>query len=254
MNHGARQNFDIVELKGMGESGDPGSHVVEVATLDIGRKAVFSVVGSPLRMRIFEVIRRSGECSVRELSNQSGLSTTGLYYHLQALEHLELIRQVGVRKGDARRAPAVFAATCDRIRILFNPDDGVHRSRMAAIRRRWNDESMQSLDESLELIREGKSPQVRTQCEWEHLTADEIDQVNELLGQIAEICHRARARGSLLPDDARPVHVAVQMCELGNAVMPSPMLVPDANRRSGVLGELVDRIDHARDRQRSAAG
>lgn len=252
MNHGARQNFDLVELKGTGGTADSGAHVVEVATLDIGRKAVFAVVGSPLRMRIFEIIRRSGECSVRELSMHSGLSTTGLYYHLQALEHLELIRQVGVRKGDARRAPAVFAATCERIRILFNPEDGAHRSRMAAIRRRWNEESMQSVDESLELVRDGKSPQIRTRLEWESLTPDEIDQVCELLSQIEDICHRARSRGSVVPDDARPVHVALHLCELGNAVMPSPVLVPEISRRSGALGEIVDRIDHARDRLRSA--
>ncbi len=252
MNHGVRQNFDMVELKDAAGGGAPDTHSIEVATLDIGRKAVFAVVGSPLRMRIFEIIRRSGECSVRELSIHSGLSTTGLYYHLQALEHLDLIRQVGVRKGDARRAPAVFAATCERIRVLYNPDDGTHRSRMASIRRRWNDESMKSVDDSLDLIREGKSPQVRTRLEWENLTQDEIDQVGELLGQIEEICHRARARGGVLPDDARPVHLALHMCELGSPVMPSPALLPEVHRRAGVLGELVDRIDHARDRQRVA--
>lgn len=252
MNHGARQDFGLVELKGSssGETADP--HVIDVATLDIGRKAVFAVVGSPLRMRIFEIIRRAGECSVRELSLHSGLSTTGLYYHLQALEHLELIRQVGVRKGDARRAPAVFSATCERIRILFNPEDGTHRSRMATIRRRWNDESMASLDESLELVRGGRSPTFHARLEWESLTTDEIDQISELLGQIGEICHRARARGGLVPDDARPVHLAMHLCEIGHAVMPSPLVAPEVNRRSGALGELVNCIDHARDRQRTA--
>lgn len=253
MNHGVRQNLDLVELKDAGGTAAHDAHSIEVATLDIGRKAVFAVVGSPLRMRIFEIIRRSGECSVRELSIHSGLSTTGLYYHLQALEHLELIRQVGVRKGDARRAPAVFAATCERIRVLFNPDDGTQRSRMATIRRRWNDESMKSLDESLELMREGKSPQIRTRLDWEHLTPDEMGQVSELLAQIEEICHRARARGSLLPDDARPIHLAIQVCELASSVMPSPVLVQEVNRRAGALGELVDRIDHARDRRRVAS-
>ena len=109
---------------------------------------------------------------------------------------------------------------------------------------------MKSLDESLDLVREGKSPQVWTRLEWEHLTQDEIDHVGELLGQIEEICHRARSRGGLLPDDVRPVHLALQLCELGNSVMPSPVLVPEVHRRSGALGELVDRIDHARDRQR----
>jgi DNA-binding transcriptional ArsR family regulator len=252
MNHGVPQGFDLVELKGASGAGAPDAHTVEVATLDIGRKAVFAVVGSPLRMRIFEIIRRSGECSVRELSLHSQLSTTGLYYHLQALEHLDLIRQVGVRKGDARRAPAVFSATCDRIRILFNPDDSTQRSRMATIRRRWHEESMRSVDESLELVRDSKSPQVRTRLEWEALTRDEIEHISELFGQIEEICHRARARGSVVPDDARPVHVALQLCELGSPVMPTPMLLPEVNRRAGALGDLVDRIDSARNRQRTA--
>lgn len=252
MNHGVSQGFDLVELKAAGDSGATDSHSVEVATLDIGRKAVFAVVGSPLRMRLFEIIRRSGECSVRELSLHSQLSTTGLYYHLQALEHLDLIRQVGVRKGDARRAPAVFSATCQRIRILFNPDDSTHRSRMATIRRRWHEESMRSVDESLELVRDSKSPQVRTRLEWETLTRDEIEHISELFGQIEDICHRARSRGSLVPDDARPVHVALQLCELGTPVMPTPQLVPEVNRRAGALGDLVDRIDSARNRPRTA--
>ena len=111
---------------------------------------------------------------------------------------------------------------------------------------------MKSIDESFELARHGSSAQVRTHLEWESLTPDEIDQVHELLGQIEEICHRARSRGSLLPDDARPVHLALQLCELGKAVMPSPQLVNESSRRSGVLGDLVDRIDHARDRHRVA--
>lgn len=252
MNHGDAPNFSIVEPKGYARAHESDSHVTEAAALDVGRKAVFAVVGSPLRMRIFEVIRRTGDCSVRELSLQSGLSTTGLYYHLQALEHLDLIRQVGVRKGDARRAPAVFAATCERIRILFNPDDAIHMARVATMRRRWNQESMGSFDESLETARAGSSPRLSTVLEWEHLTPDEVDEVRDLLAQVQAVCRRARLRGAIRPESARPVHVSVQMCELATAVMPSPAMVPEAHRRSNPIGELVTRMDHARDRRRPA--
>jgi DNA-binding transcriptional ArsR family regulator len=253
MNHGDGSNFGIVEPKGFAGAHDSDSHVIETATLDIGRKAVFAVVGSPLRMRIFEVIRRTGDCSVRELSLQSGLSTTGLYYHLQALEHLELIRQVGVRKGDARRAPAVFAATCERIRILFNPDDATHRSRVAAIRRRWNQESMGSLDESLESVCEGGSRPLSALLEWENLMPDEIDEVRDLLSQVEDVCRRARLRGTRKQQGTRPVHVSLQMCELAHPVMPSPAMTPESHRRASPLGELVTQMDHARDRRRSAS-
>jgi hypothetical protein len=123
---------------------------------------------------------------------------------------------------------------------------------MATIRRRWHEESMRSVDESLELVRDGRSPHVRARLEWETLTPDEIEHISELFGQIEEICHRARSRGSLVPDDARPVHVALQLCELGTPVMPTPLLIPEVNRRSGALGDLVDRIDSARNRQRTA--
>lgn len=252
MNHGDAPNFGVVEPKGIAGASNSDSHVTETATLDIGRKAVFAVVGSPLRMRIFEVIRRTGDCSVRELSAQSGLSTTGLYYHLQALEHLDLIRQVGVRTGDARRAPAVFAATCERIRILFNPDDATHRSRVATIRRRWNQESMGSVDESLEAVRGGGSGSLNALLEWENLTEKEVDEVRDLLLQVQDVCRRARLRGTIRPEGARPVHVSLQMCELATEVMPSPAMVPEAHRRPSPLGELVNRMDHARDRPRAA--
>lgn len=123
---------------------------------------------------------------------------------------------------------------------------------MAAIRRRWNDESLQSMDESLELMRAGRSPHVRSHLEWEHLTPEEIEQVGELLDQIGEICQRSRSRGGILPDGSRPFHLAIQVCELGGSVMPSPLLMPEVSRRPGALGEIVDRIDHARDRLRTA--
>jgi DNA-binding transcriptional ArsR family regulator len=249
MNPGVMHIFDLLEPKTNSGDQSPTSQSSDAATLDIGRKAVFAVVASPLRMRIFEIIRRVGECSVRELSVQSGLSTTGLYYHLQALEHLELIRQIGVRKGDARRAPAVYAATCERVRILFNPDDGTHRSRMATVRRRWNDESMQSLEDTVSLFREGKSPRVRQSYEWEQLTSEEIDEISRLFAQVEAICDRARARGNVLPDGARPVHLGLHLCELESVVMPSPLMRPEPHRRGASLGDLVNRIDHARSRQ-----
>jgi DNA-binding transcriptional ArsR family regulator len=250
MNHGARQSFGLIETKGHSGGSVGDAHVVEVATLDIGRKAVFAVVSSPLRMRIFEIIRRAHECSVRELSTHSGLSTTGLYYHLQALEHLELIRQVGVRKGDARRAPAVYATTCERIRVLFNPEDGTHLSRMTTIRRRWNDESMRSLDDTIGLYQTGKIPHVQQRYEWELLTPDEIDEISELFAQVEAVCHRARSRRNLVPDDARPVHLGLNLCELDSAVMPSPAIQAEASICGAALAHLTRQIDHARDRER----
>jgi len=253
VNHGVRQNFDWVEPKSSASPSGSVSQVPDASVLDIGRKSVFAVIGSPLRMRLFETVRRVGECSVRELSIHSGLSATGLYYHLQALEHLELIRQVGVRKGDARRAPAVYSATCQRIRITFNPDDHTHRSRLAAVRRRWNDECMRSMDDALEVLRTGRSAQVTARLDWEHLTQDEIDRVHGLFAQVEQICHSARARGTLLPEQAKPVHVGLHLYELAEPVLPSPLVSTEPARRNAPLGDLVQRIDSARERQRTAA-
>ena len=253
VNHGVRQNFDWVEPKGSVSEIQGTPQVPDAAVLDIGRKSVFAVIGSPLRMRLFEIVRRVGECSVRELAIHSGLSATGLYYHLQALEHLELIRQVGVRKGDARRAPAVYAATCQRIRITFNPDDHTHRSRLSAVRRRWNDECMRSMDDALEVLRAGRSAQVMARLDWEHLTQSEIDQVHGLFAQVEQICNGARARGTLIPEDSKPVHLGLHLYELAETVLPSPLVTTEPARRSAPLGDLVQRIDTARERQRTAA-
>lgn len=243
MNHGASQNFEIVELKGSRVPVPPDVRADDTVTLDIGRKAVFAVVVSPLRMRLFETIRRTEQCSVRELSVHSGLSATGLYYHLQALEHLDLIRQIGVRKGDARRAPAVFSATCSRIRIVFNPDDATHRMRMAAVRKRWNDESIGSVDESLELLRDGRAMQVHSRLEWENLTPAEIKRINSLLSQVEDVCAAARTRGTRVPEDARPVHIGMIVCELASPALPCPEVSHDAARRHGPVGDSSRRTD-----------
>ena len=253
MNHGARQHFELVELKDAGIPRESGHVVEDTVTLDIGRKAVFAVVVSPLRMRLFETIRRTEHCSVRELSVHSGLSATGLYYHLQALEHLDLIRQIGVRKGDARRAPAVFAATCSRIRIVFNPDDATHHTRMAAVRKRWNDESMDSVDASIEPRQECRALHVQSRLEWEHLTPAEVKRVGSLLAQVADVCAAARARGTRVPEDATPVHIGTVLCELADPALPCPEVVHDAFRRSDSAGEVSRRTDHARELSRGAA-
>lgn len=253
MNHGVSRNFELVELKDAGIQRESGHALEDTVTLDIGRKAVFAVVVSPLRMRLFETIRRTEHCSVRELSVHSGLSATGLYYHLQALEHLDLIRQIGVRKGDARRAPAVFAATCSRIRIVFNPDDATHRTRMAAVRKRWNDESIDSVDASIELLREGRALQVQSRLEWEHLTPDELRRVCSLLAEVADVCATARARGTAAPEDAKPVHIGTILCELADPALPCPDVAHHACRRPDAVGELARRIDHARDIEQGAS-
>lgn len=253
MNHGARQNFELVELKGAGVPEDLGRLAKDPVTLDIGRKAVFAVVVSPLRMRLFETIRRAEHCSVRELSVHSGLSATGLYYHLQALEHLDLVRQIGVRKGDARRAPAVFAATCSRIRIAFNPDDATHRSRMAVVRKRWNDESIDSVDSSIELRREGQSVHLHSRLAWEYLTPAEIKQVSALLAQVEGVCAAARTRGTRVPEGARPVHIGTLVCELADPALPCPEVTHEACRRQGTVGDIARRIDQVRDLESHAA-
>lgn len=247
MNHGVSQNFELVELKGTAVQKAIGHVLEETVTLDIGRKAVFAVVVSPLRMRLFETIRRSEQCSVRELSVHSGLSATGLYYHLQALEHLDLIRQIGVRKGDARRAPALFAATCARIRIAFNPEDSTHRTRMAAVRKRWTDESIDSADASIELLRDGRALHVQSRLEWEHLTPAEIKRIGALFAQVEDVCAAARARGTRVPEDARPVHVGTIVCELADPALPCPQVLHDPCRRSGAFSEAARRMDQARD-------
>lgn len=253
MNHGARHNFEVVELKGHRTHKSPDPGMDDAVTLDIGRKAVFAVVVSPLRMRLFETIRRAEHCSVRELSVHSGLSATGLYYHLQALEHLDLIRQVGVRKGDARRAPAVFAATCSRIRIAFNPEDATHRTRMAAVRKRWNDESIDSVDASVELLGSGAAMRVHSRLEWEHLTPAEIERISVLLSQVEDVCAAARSRGMRVPEDAKPVHIGMLVCELPQPALPCPEVAHEAAHRHGSAHEAARRIEQTRNLEHQAA-
>ncbi len=234
MNLGVAPHLELVEAKLIVRAGDADARLVDTAVLDLGRKAVFAVLGSPLRLRLFEIIRRTGECSVRELSRHSGLSTTGLYYHLQALEHVDLIRQVGVRKGDARRAPAVFSATCARIRIVFNPEDSSHRARVSAVRRRWHEESLQSVDDALESPHAGVAGLSRSCLEWESLTHDEIEQIRGLFGKVEAICQRARARGLSHPDRACPIHLGFHICEMGAPSPPKPQFAFEPQLRAAL--------------------
>ena len=84
-------------------------------------RQVWKTLESPIRMRLLELIRRLGSCTILELAEAAGTNPVNLYYHVRALESAELIQPVGHREGVARRAPVVYAVTQDEIVIEFPP-------------------------------------------------------------------------------------------------------------------------------------
>ncbi|MFO0784054.1 MAG: helix-turn-helix domain-containing protein [Phycisphaerales bacterium] len=214
--------------------------------LHVRTHAHWQVLRSPYRLRIFEAIRSSGGCSIKELADVLGSSTTALYYHLDLLARAGLIRATASEPEPAAisrggRRPALFVALSSRIVVTFDPSDGRDRRRVAALWRAWLEESQQELlptatasdehdpESPASRVETGHLPSASTisTAAWEILTQAEAAEIRRHLQAVQQVLERARARRSESsnPVGAANYHVATTLVEARAPVLPSPTLV-----------------------------
>ncbi len=221
----------VVEAKGpFAPESVHGEIVLRVRT-----PAHWQVLRSPHRMRVFEAIRSSGGCCIKELADALNSSTTALYYHLELLTKAGLILSTlaepesGCANRGGRR-PAIFMARGERVVVEYDPSNSRDRRRMTAIHQTWMAESLNEIcpqavnapDSEMECA----SPAL-TNTSWEVLNQDEADEIREYLARVEAVLAQARARrdrsSGRVPLSSH--HVAFSFTPVGEPVLPSPELV-----------------------------
>lgn len=196
----------------------------ELLILNVGDDGSWRVLGSPYRMRLYETIRRMGECTISELAAHADTKPVNLYYHLRSLENTGLVQPIGRREGVARRAPVLYSTMHKRIEIEFDPMDEVHQERMNTIRRSWQREANDSIETGVRFQEEGKPGRFMVHFRWESLSTGEQDEISRHFSDIIEILDRPRDESEPVRDDSSLLHIGLQMVEHFEPRLPAPQV------------------------------
>jgi predicted ArsR family transcriptional regulator len=207
-----------------------GERTPQTVVLRVDNPDHWQVLRSPYRMRILEALHGSAGCSIKELADALGCSSTALYYHLDLLVQAGAITstvlepdEFGVHRGGRR--PAVFAAAGDRVVVEYDPESPEACRRIAAMRKAWMDEAH---DEFMPHIGAGDAADMAAPTlEWETLTPAEAAEVREHLQRIRDVLSAARARRHASEAVvARATHlVHAGLVSVHAETLPSPMFV-----------------------------
>ena len=203
----------------------------EVLVLDVGDDTAWRVLGSPYRMRLYETIRRMGECTIAELAEQAQTKPVNLYYHLRALENTGLVKPTGRRQGVARRAPVLYGTPHSRIEVEFNPNDEDHAERMESLRRGWQREATESIESGVRCREEGKPGRFMVHFRWESLSNEEQDQISRHFKEIIQILDKPRTDEVDETSESSLLHVGLQMVEHFEPQLPAPKMSTRARMR-----------------------
>ena len=203
----------------------------DVLVLDVGDDNAWRVLGSPYRMRLYETIRRMGECTIAELAEQAQTKPVNLYYHLRALENTGLVKPTGRRQGVARRAPVLYGTPHSHIEIEFNPNDEDHAERMESLRRGWQREATESIESGVRCREEGKPGRFMVHFRWESLSNEEQDQISRHFKEIIQILDKPRTDEVDETSESSLLHVGLQMVEHFEPQLPAPKMSTRARMR-----------------------
>ena len=84
----------------------------------IREPAQLRALSSPVRQEILDALASAGESSIAELAAHLGRRPHALYYHLRALERVELVRRTGTRRNGKTDA-ALYAVPAPRMVIEY---------------------------------------------------------------------------------------------------------------------------------------
>ena len=195
------------------------NHADRRLVVDVENTEIWKTQDSPIRMRLLELIRRLGSCTILELAESAGTNPVNLYYHMRALEGAGLIEPVGHREGVARRAPVIYATTHEEIVIEFDPDDPEGLQRIEALQRNWQREA----SDNHSLTNASNSHGAEYAIRWEFLTRAEREEISELMGRIVGVLDRKRAlKTTAASGDERMVVIGMQMAECCEGQLPTP--------------------------------
>lgn len=197
-----------------------------VFTLDLANERDVRALSSPYRFRLFETIRRLGQCTISELAECVCTKPVNLYYHLRALEQVQLVLPIGHRSGVARRAPVLYATTYHTIAIAYDGNDSIQQQRLEIMRRHWHREASDAIEHGVRRDINGLSAPDIVNFRWEALTPSDREQVLEHFASVRRILDQsndlAQLEGSA--DDHTMVHVGWQLVEVPDQPLPAPRI------------------------------
>jgi DNA-binding transcriptional ArsR family regulator len=87
-------------------------------TTRITRLDQMTVLASPLRQELLDVLARMGTVSLAEVAAALGRAPDGLYYHVRLLQRAGLVESAGARRGGGR-PEALFRATASEYALRY---------------------------------------------------------------------------------------------------------------------------------------
>lgn len=200
--------------------------------LHVRTAAHWQVLRSPYRMRIFEAVRSTGGCCIKDLADALGSSTTALYYHLELLTRAGAIASTvvepeGTAASRGGRRPALFTACGSRIVVAYDARSSRDLRRLATLNRVWLEESqLELLPPETPSTREERPSDtvVMASTVWEVLTEAEATEIRECLDQVETVLAGARERRADQACALKPAthHVAFTMVATTGETLPSP--------------------------------
>ena len=187
--------------------------------LDVSDNAIWRVIDSPYRMRLFEMIRRSDGVTINELANLTSTNPVNLYYHIRTLEAHKLIKAAGHREGVARRAPVIYVATMNNILLSFNPNSKVDVERISHLRKSW----IREAEIALTTPRVSGANEGMSLFRWEMLTDAQQDEIARHLERVTMILDQARDYTE--GDEKQSLHyVGFQIADVPEETLPAPRI------------------------------
>lgn len=171
-----------------------------------------AITQSPARLEVIDAMSDIAPCSIAELAGELGRTPQSLYYHVQIMVDVGLLRQSGTRKS-GKRDEALYDMVCEHFRLVGGDDPTEHKLRtllrfnstlMRLTERNYRDAMTKGLSR-----RVGRRENVYLRRQRGRLTDKELSRLYDLLEQMGALLsahstsgRKSRAAASTASGDA----------------------------------------------------
>ena len=190
-------------------------------SLDVSDNAIWRVIDSPYRMRLYEMIRRSDGLTINELAKLTCTNPVNLYYHIRTLESHGFLKGSGHREGVARRAPVIYVAALSQILLRYNPNSKVDVERISHLRKSW----IREAENSLTAPTRSDFKDDLSFFRWERLSVEQQLEISRHLQRVTMILDEARETPDA-EDSNRSLHyIGFQITDVPEDTLPAPRIM-----------------------------
>lgn len=155
---------------------------------------LITLLASPLRQEIVDMLAALGETSIAELALQLGRHADGLYYHLKLLCRAALVEELP--SGEGGRRYRLAGAPGQPLRLAYRPGGAPHAQALRkfahAMLQVAEDDFGAALDAN-GVVTEGPGRQLWAARNKAWLSKDELAEVNGLLERLCGLMSQPRA-------------------------------------------------------------